>query len=194
MARLWVDKVIQIDVLILFLNKGLVDSRQVALNTWTENRDVLIVARRPAVKGTSLVLAHLLAMVTIDTEATVSKKDAPSTCVVLYDVKDSALFPLNLVVHVTDEVHKVQLLQILSSPLVVLFGLGLKLGNVGGPAIQLDIVVGWQIGQHDGQAVPVDRIDLPLHPAVDLVFVVGDDVHVYLIILLEVFAPLLPRS
>lgn len=66
------------------------------------------------------------------------------------DVENCAFFPLELVMHVTDEVGAFGRTPG-ASPGVVLLGVRLKLGDVRGPAGDILVVIGGQIWENKGQ-------------------------------------------
>ena len=113
--------------------------------------------------------------------ATISKycKDVKDGIrVVLVNIENGGLLPLEGVVAVDDVVYKVKVGHVCVPPCVVFLRLRLELGDFGRPAIKIAIESSWQLGELKAEDVAVDSNNLGLHPTLALLLHVSIGVDV----------------
>lgn len=105
MSRLRLHTIIEVGIKIeLLLDIGTRDTRHMLLQTRAINRNVLVILFRPTIKSSTCINANLLADGSVDSEADMGGEVGTATLIHLLHFKDCALFPLDLIITVDDEI------------------------------------------------------------------------------------------
>jgi hypothetical protein len=148
------------------------------METRTVDWDPFIVAIGPTIIRATLILTDLLADCAVDTEADIAHKDRAATRVVLDDIEDRGLFPLVLVVTIAHEVSNISVTNNRVSPGDILLRVRLGDGDIGGPLVNVAVVVDGKVREDDGEHVAADALDLAPYPTLGLVLVVTKYLHI----------------